>query len=60
MTVREKLQAGDFNYMRQEKQPDGSVLVTLTKRGDNHVYKMWVRDLYQPTEVVIKEEVIDA
>ncbi len=55
-----KLKTGDFNYMSQVKQPDGSLLVTLTKRGDSHVYKLWVRDLYQPTEVVIKEEVIDA
>jgi hypothetical protein len=51
------LARGDFNHMSQEKQPDGSVLVIMTKRGDNKVYKLWVRDLYQPTEVVIKEEI---
>ena len=59
MTGREKLAKGDFNYMSQEHQPDGSVLVTLTKRGDNHVYRMWVRDLYLPTEVVLKEEITE-
>ncbi len=59
MTVRERLTRGDFNYMSQAAQPDGSVLVTLTKRGDNHVYKLWVRDLYQPTEKVIKEEITE-
>lgn len=48
---------GDFSYMSQVQQPDGSVLVTLRKRGDSHVYKMWVRDLCRVTEQVIKEEV---
>lgn len=57
MTVRERLRQGDFNHASQELQPDGSLLVKLTKRGDNHIYKLWVRDLYLPTEVVIKEEV---
>ena len=57
MTVREMLARGEFNHMSQVTQTDGSVLVTLTKRGDPHVYKLWVRDLYQPTEQVIREEV---
>lgn len=58
MTVRERLKNGDFNDMSQEKQPDGSLLVVMTKRGDDHIYKLWVKDLYEPTEVVIKEEII--
>ena len=57
MTVRERLRLGLFNTMGQALQPDGSLLVTLTKRGDNHVYRLWVRDLYKPTEVVIREEI---
>ncbi len=57
MTVRERLAKGDFNYMLQEKQPDGSVLVVLTKRNDPHVYKMTVRDLYQSTECVLSESI---
>lgn len=56
MRVREMLRKGDFNTMLQETQPDGSLLLVLTKRGDRHVYRLWVRDLYKPTEVVIKEE----
>jgi hypothetical protein len=55
MTVRERLAKGDFNHMRQETQPDGVRLITLTKSDDPHVYKLWVRDLYGPTEQVIKE-----
>jgi hypothetical protein len=50
---------GEFNYMSQVKQPDGSLLVTLTRHGDNHIYKLWVRDLYLPTELVIKEEITE-
>lgn len=57
MVVREMLAKGDFNTMSQSKQPDGSLLVTLTKRGDPHVYRMWVTDLYRKTEHVIKEEI---
>jgi len=60
MNVRERLAKGDFNHMCQELQPDDSLLVTLTKRGDPHIYKLWVKDLYLPTEVVIKEEVTNA
>ncbi len=59
MALREMLANGEFNYMRGDKQPDGSVLVTLTKRGDPHVYRMWVKDLYKPTEQVLREEIIE-
>ena len=45
--------------MQQRPQPDGTLLVILTKRGDPHVYKLTVKDLYKPTEQVIKEETID-
>lgn len=55
MTVRERLAKGEFNHMSQLRQPDGSVLVTLTKRGDPHVYKMLVKNLYRSDEEVIKE-----
>jgi len=60
MVVREKLAKGDFNNMSQEPQPDGTLLVTLTKRRDNHVYRMWVKDLYKrKREKVIKEEITE-
>jgi hypothetical protein len=57
MKVREMLAKGEFNHMSQEQQSDGSVLVTLTKRGDPHVYRMWVKNLYTKDEEVLKEEV---
>ena len=58
MTGREKLRLGDFNNMSQDWQPDGSVIVTLTKRGESKVYRFQVKDLYGPNEEVISEEVI--
>ena len=58
MTVREMLSKGEFNNMSQVLQLDGSLLVTLVKRGDNHIYKMWVTNLYKKDEHVIKEEVV--
>ncbi len=53
--VRERLRQGNFNDMSHQQQPDCSVLVIMTKREDPHVYKMLVRDLYTPQEVVLKE-----
>ena len=46
----EKLKSGDFNDMSQEWQPDGSVIITLSKRGEDKVYKFRVKDLYGPNE----------
>jgi hypothetical protein len=59
MTVRTMLALGDFNRMSQAKQPDGSLLVTLTKRGDSHIYKLWVTGLYTKLEHVIREEILE-
>ena len=60
MTVRERLARGEFNYMSQETHDDGSVLVTLTRRGDPRVYRMTVLNLYKPDERVISESVENA
>lgn len=57
MIVRKMLADGAFNTMYQISLPDGSVDVTLTRRGDPNVYRMIVCNLYQPDERVIKEEV---
>jgi len=59
MTVRERLANGDFNHMSQAAQPDGSLLVTLTKRGDPHVYRMTVKNLYQADEHVLNETITE-
>lgn len=55
----DKLKAGDFNNLNQHWQDDGSVIITLFKRGEGKVYKLRVKDLYKPTEEVLSEEVIE-
>ena len=42
--------------MSQEAQADGSVLVTLSKRGEGKVYRFRVKDLYGENEKVLEEE----
>jgi len=54
-----KLKSGDFNDMAQVQQPDGSVIITLTKRGEKKVYKFRVKDLYGKNEELLSEEVIE-
>jgi len=51
------LKAGDFNGRVDERQPDGSVKITLSRRGDKQVYHMHVRDLYGPSEEVLSETI---
>ena len=53
-----KLYSGDFNVMRQEWQPDGSVIITLAKRGEKLAYRFRVRDLYGENEEVTEHRVI--
>jgi len=57
MKVIERLKTGNFNTMSQEWQPDGSVIITLTKRGEGKVYKMKVKNLYSKKEKVEWEKV---
>ena len=53
----ERLKTGDFNHMSQEWQPDGSVLVTLSKRGEGKIYEFRVKDLYGVDEEVLAETI---
>lgn len=53
-----KLKTGDFNNMSQERQPDGSVIITLSKRAEGKTYRFRVKDLYGKNEKVLWEEVI--
>ena len=55
-----KLYSGDFNVMTQEGQPDGSVVVTLSKRGENKSYRFRVKDLYGQNEEVLEHQVLPA
>jgi len=53
-----KLYRGDFNTMEQEWQPDGSVVITLSKNGEDKVHRFRVRNLYQADEELVEDEVI--
>ena len=53
----EKLKLGDFNTRSDEPQDDGSVIITLSKRGEDKVYRFKVKDLYGENEEVLKEEI---
>jgi len=53
-----KLYTGDFNTMNVETLPDGSQRITLTKDGDNKIYRFRVKNLYQEDEEVLEDEVI--
>lgn len=55
----DKLKLGDFNDMTQAPQPDGSVIITLTKRGEGKIYRFQVKDLYGENEEVLWEEIIE-
>lgn len=52
----DKLKTGDFNSMHLEGQKDGSVIITLTKRGEGKTYRFCVRDLNGENEEVLWEE----
>ena len=54
-----RLYRGDFNYMSQERQPDGSVIITLAKEGEAQIYRFKVKNLYGENEEVLKHEVIE-
>lgn len=53
-----KLKAGDFNSMNQALQSDGTVVITLSKRGENKTYRFRVKDLYGEHEEVLEHKVI--
>ncbi|MDP2105851.1 MAG: hypothetical protein Q8J76_07640 [Desulfobulbaceae bacterium] len=53
-----KLYSGDWNILEAREQPDGSQRITLTKDGENKVYRFRVKNLYQEDEELLEDEVI--
>jgi hypothetical protein len=53
-----KLYTGQFNTMSQEHLADGTVTITLSSRGEDKVYRLRVKNLYQENEEVLEDEVI--
>ena len=54
----DKLYAGDFNGINQQELPDGSVVITLSKRGEDKRYRFRVKNLYGEKEEVLEHEII--
>ena len=52
-----RLYAGDFTGIGQETLEDGSVLITLSKRGEGCTYRFRVKNLYQENEQVLEHEI---
>jgi len=50
----QKLYCGDFNSIFVEKLPDGSQKITLTKDGEDKVYRFHVKNLYQEDEEILE------
>jgi len=53
---RDKLRTGDFNDMKQDPLPDGSMIVTLTSRKWEGSERFRVRDLYGKNEELLDIE----
>lgn len=54
-----KLYLGDFNYMGQKHDAEGNTIVTLSKDGEDKVYRFKVKDLYGKHEELLEHEVIE-
>lgn len=55
-----KLYTSDFNVMEQIEQADGSVVITLIKRGEDKCYRFRVKNLYGEHEEVLDYDEIPA
>lgn len=53
-----RLYSGDYNYMSQEWQPDGTVILTVSGGKSGQVHRLHVRDLWGENEEVVTEETI--
>lgn len=53
-----RLYSGNYNYMSQEWQPDGSVILVVSGGKLPFAHRMHVRDLWGPAEEVLSEEVL--
>jgi len=53
-----RLYSSDYNYLNEEWQPDGSVVVTVSGGRSGQVHRMHVADLWGEHEEVLAEEVI--
>ena len=53
-----RLYRGEYNYMQQEWQPDGSCIVTITGGSHPDGRRMHISDLWGPAETVLSEDAL--
>jgi len=53
-----RLYSGDYNYLHQAWQDDGTVIVTVSGGKSGQVHRLHVRDLWGKDEEVITEEIM--
>jgi hypothetical protein len=51
-----RLYSGDYNYMGQEWQPDGTCIVTISGGKSGQVHRMHILHLWGEDEQVLTEE----
>ena len=51
-----RLYSGDYNYLFQDRQPDGSVIVTVSGGKSGRTDRMHIYDLWGQHEEVLVEE----
>lgn len=56
--ITQKLRKGDFNVIRQDWQPDGTVVITFSKRGEGKVHRVHATKARPADRDVIKEETL--
>lgn len=54
-----RLYSGDYNSMQQDRQPDGTVIVTVSGGRTPLVHRMHIRDLWGENEEVLSEEKVN-
>lgn len=55
-----RLYSGDYNYMNQERQADGSVIVTLSGGKSGRTHRLHVKNLWKRQEEVLSEQEVKA
>jgi hypothetical protein len=53
-----RLYSGDYNYLSQAGQPDGTVIVTISGGQSGQTDRMHIRDLWGENEEVLTEEIM--
>ena len=56
--AQKRLYSGDYNYLSEDWQPDGSVIVTISGGASGQVHRLHIRDLWGKDETVLTEETI--